>query len=166
MHGPAATAVRRSVGRQADTLRGLVDENAVQRWIADRFETLQGRAYSVERETHVADEKEPDITLTSRESGVALPIEIKVIDKMSLPALEMALEGQLCGQYLRHSGTRHGVLLLIHQKPRTAGWKLPDVAGHVRLPRILAHLEDRARAIRARDPTGPQPIVLLIDVSK
>ncbi len=151
---------------QADTLKGLVNENAVQRWIADRFETLRGRAYSVERETHVADDKEPDITLTSRDSGVALPIEIKVIDGMSLPELERALEAQLCGQYLRHSAARHGVLLLIHQKPRAAGWKLPDAEGHVPLERIMAHLEERAQAIRTQDPLGPQPIVLLIDVSK
>jgi len=151
---------------QADTLKGLVDENAVQRWIADRFETLRGRAYSVERETHVADEKEPDITLTSRDSSVVLPIEIKVIDGLSVSALEAALENQLCGQYLRHATARHGVLLLIHQSPRTAGWKLPDVVGYVPLSQVLAHLEDQAKRIRERDPQGPQPIVLLIDVSK
>ncbi|MDO9608649.1 MAG: hypothetical protein Q7J26_09005 [Brevundimonas sp.] len=151
---------------QADTLKGLIDENAVQRWIADRFETLRGRAYSVERETHVADEKEPDITLTSRDSCVALPIEIKVIDEMSVPALEVALENQLCRQYLRHAEARHGALLLVHQSPRAAGWKMPDVAGHVPLSQVLAHLEGQAKRIRERDPRGPQPIVLLIDVSK
>jgi hypothetical protein len=54
---------------QADTLKGLVDENAVQRWIADRLETLRGRSYSVERETHVASEKSR--TLPSPASAAA-----------------------------------------------------------------------------------------------
>ncbi len=150
---------------QADTVQALPDENAVQRWFADRFESLQGNAYTVVRESHVADEKEPDITLTSRISGVTLPIEIKVIDGMSAPEMEAALETQLCGQYLRHDGARHGILLLVHQKPKSQGWILPGHSRFASLETVLKHLNEKATEIRSLSPDGPQPIVVCIDVS-
>ncbi len=106
---------------QGDTLQLLPDENSVQRWIATQFEARQKEAYTVQRETHYADDKEPDITLISRHSGVELPIEIKVADGMSIKELEAALVTQLCGQYLRHAPTRHGILLLVHQQAREVG---------------------------------------------
>lgn len=150
---------------QGDTVQALPDENAVQRWFADRFESLQLNAYTVVRESHVVEEKEPDITLTSRMSGVTLPIEIKVIDGMSVPEMEAALETQLCGQYLRHDGARHGILLLVHQNPKLQGWVLTGHAGFASLATVLKHLDEKATEIRSRLPDGPQPIVVCIDVS-
>lgn len=151
---------------QGDTLQGLVDENAVQRWLATQFEVRQAESYTVQRETHYADEKEPDITLVSRHSGVELPIEVKVVDDLAVAQLEAALETQLCGQYLRHSSTRHGVLLLVHQEARPKGWTL--TAGNPPVPFgvVVGHLEKLATAIRERSSTGPQPIVVAIDVSR
>ncbi|RWK68271.1 MAG: hypothetical protein EOR54_14620 [Mesorhizobium sp.] len=148
-----------------DVVQALPDENAVQRWFADRYEILQGNAYTVVRESHVAGEKEPDITLTSRANGVTLPIEVKVIDEMTVSEMEAALETQLCGQYLRHRAARHGVLLLVHQKPKAKGWILAGHAGHAPLATVLERLENKAREIRARSPDGPQPIVVCADVS-
>jgi hypothetical protein len=109
---------------QGDTLQGLVDENAVQRWLATQFDARKAESYTVQRETHYADEKEPDITLISRHSGVELPIEVKVVDGLSVAQLEAALEIQLCEQYLRHDSTRHGILLLVYQEARALGWDL------------------------------------------
>lgn len=151
---------------QGDTLQGLVDENAVQRWLATQFDVRKLESYIVQRETHYADEKEPDITLISRHSGVEVPIEIKVVDKLTVAQLETALRDQLCGQYLRHGSTRHGVLLLVYQTERPDGWDL--VAGQPRVPfgAVLTHLQTLATAIRECSATGPQPIVIAIDVSR
>ena len=150
---------------QGTTLKDLEDENAVQRWLGDRLQATQKHVYTVERETHVADEKEPDITLHSRFSGVALPIEIKVIDEMTVPQIERALVDQLCGQYLRHREARHGILLLVHQHRRASGWKLDGHADLVPMATVLEHIRAWATAIRATSPEGPQPVVACIDVS-
>lgn len=149
---------------QGDTLQLLVDEDAVQRWMASQLEAGQGRAFTVQRETELAEGKAPDILLTSRHSGAELPIEIKVVDKMTVAEIEAALETQLCGQYLRHREARHGILLLVLQKPRQ-GWRIGRGEPLVSLTAVVAHLEGKAQAIRERSVSGPQPVVVAIDVS-
>jgi hypothetical protein len=151
---------------QGDTLQGLVDENAVQRWLATQFDMRKAESYTVQRESHYADEKEPDITLISRHSGVELPIEVKVVDKLTVAQLEAALQTQLCGQYLRHSSIRHGILLLVYQEARTEGWELTPREPLVSFDVVLTHLQKLATAIREKSTTGPQPIVAAIDVSR
>lgn len=151
---------------QGDTLQLLPDENSVQRWIATQFEAHQKEAYTVQRETHYAEEKEPDITLISRHSGVEVPIEIKVADGMSIKELEAALVTQLCGQYLRHAPTRHGILLLVHQHARKKGWLLEDGKTFISYEAVVERLRNLARTIREQSAMGPQPLVETFDVSR
>ncbi len=151
---------------QGDTLQGLVDENSVQRWLATQFDARKLESYTVQRETHYADEKEPDISLTSRHSGVELPIEVKIVDGMTVSEMEAALQTQLCGQYLRHSTTRHGILLLIYQEARAGGWILTPGTQPVAFDTVLDHLQQLATTIREQSAIGPQPIVVAIDVSR
>ena len=87
--------------QQGATLAGLRGENAVQKWTADRLRLKQGRAYSVEREVHVADEKEPDVRLRAKATDASVPIEVKVAETWTWPELQAALTGQLCDKYLR-----------------------------------------------------------------
>ena len=104
----------------------LPDERAVQNWVADQLRNRQRRAYSVEREPHVMDEKEPDIWLRARTTDASLPVEIKVAESWSLPELEVALIDQLGGRYLRAKDASHGILLLVHKKAREQGWRRGD----------------------------------------
>ena len=150
---------------QGDTLQMLPDEPAVQRWIATQLEARQHEAYTVQREVHYADEKEPDVTLVSGHSGVELPIEIKVVDGLSIEDLETALVTQLCGQYLRHATIRHGILLLVYQRARTKGWRLHPGGPFVPFDQVLDQLRCRATAIRELSAMGPQPVVVALDVS-
>jgi hypothetical protein len=69
-----------------------------QRWVADRMRLKQGRSYSVDREVHVADEKEPDVRLSAKATDANVPIEVKVAESWTLPQLENALVDQLCGK--------------------------------------------------------------------
>jgi hypothetical protein len=113
--------------QQGETLAGLENEKAVQKCIADRLRLKQGRSYSVEREVHVAGEKEPDIRLRAKATDASVPIEIKVAESWRLEQLEGALTDQLCERYLRAQDGRHGILLLVHEAPKPEGW--PDRAG-------------------------------------
>lgn len=152
--------------QQGRTLSALSDERAVQNWIADRLRHQQGTSYSIEREPHVSDEKEPDLRFRARASDASVATEIKVAGggSWSLAELEEALKTQLCGQYLRAQDGREGILLLVNQKPRAKGWQLPDGA-FIDFNQVVDHLRVMAASIRSSLPGGPQPEICVIDVS-
>ncbi len=79
--------------------------------------------------------------------------------------LEEALVDQLCGRYLRAKEGRHGILLLVHQKPRPRGW-LRKKAAPLTFPKVVAHLRKMAGKISAAAVGGPQPEIASIDVSQ
>jgi len=137
----------------------------VQVWMADRLRLKQGRSYSVERESHVVDEKEPDIRLRSKVTDASLPIEVKIAEKWTLEQLEEALADQLCGQYLRSNDARHGILLLVYLKPRPRGWPVGGQTTYLDFSRVVAHLRTLAARIAGESSDAPQPEIAVIDVS-
>lgn len=150
--------------QQGRTLSALPDEPAVQNWVADRLRHVQGNAYSIEREPHVADEKEPDLRFRGKVSDAAVATEIKVVESWSLRQLEEALVNQLCGQYLRAEDGREGILLLVHQTPRSRGWELQD-GTLMSFDGVVQHLRALATSVRRAPQSGPQPEISVIDVS-
>jgi hypothetical protein len=150
--------------QQGETLAVLADENAVQRWVADRMRLKQGRSYSVEREVHVADEKEPDIRLRAKATDANVPIEVKVAESWTIHDLETALKDQLCDKYLRAREGRYGILLLVHQTPRPKGWQARDGA-MMTFDQVVKHLQTMAVAIAASGSNAPQAEIAVLDVS-
>lgn len=150
--------------QQGTTLSALPNEPAVQNWMADRLRHVQGNAYSIEREPHVAEEKEPDLRFRAKASDASVATEIKIAESWTLPQLEDALVKQLCGQYLRAQGGREGLLLLVHQAPRQKGWELPD-GTYLDFAAVVQRLRDLASTIRGESPAGPQPEICVVDVS-
>jgi hypothetical protein len=154
--------------RHGDFTRGtliqsLPDENAVQRFIGHELRQRQAPAYSLEREPHVADEKEPDIRLQARASGACLPIEIKDTDsEWTLEELETGLIKQLCGRYMRDRHDRHGIYLIVHRHPRT--WRVGrgKVLG---FQDVIRHLQATADRLATQGAVAPQVRVFSIDVS-
>ena len=100
---------------QGQTLKSIGSEKEVQKWAADRLRLKQGRSFSVEREPHVVDEKEPDVRIRAKATDANVSMEIKVAESWSLTELDDALEVQLCGRYLRSDQGRYGVLLLVQR---------------------------------------------------
>jgi hypothetical protein len=149
---------------QGATLSGLPDEPAVQAWIADRMRLTQGLSYSIEREPETVAAKKPDMVFTARAAAAKVPSEIKVAERCSGTDLEDALEHQLCGQYLRARDCREGLLVLVHQRPRANGWELPE-GGFLDFAELVQRLRELAARIRQRSPDGPQPELVVIDVS-
>ncbi len=150
--------------QQGTTLSALPDESAVQNWMADRLRRVQGNAYSIEREPHVAEEKEPDLRFRGKASDANVATEIKVAESWTLRQLEEALVDQLCGQYLRAQDGREGILLLVHQKPRPKGWELPD-GTYIGFDAVVQRLRALAASIRSTSLSGPQPEISVIDIS-
>jgi hypothetical protein len=150
--------------QQGTTLSALPDEPAVQNWLADRLRHVQGTAYSIEREPHVAEEKEPDLRFRAKASDANVATEIKVAESWTLPQLEDALVKQLCGQYLRAQGGREGILLLVHQTRRPKGWELTD-GTFLNFEAVVERLRALAATIRKSSLSGPQPEICVVDVS-
>ena len=151
---------------QGETLKTLGSEAAVQKWAADRLDLSKGRAYSVERESRVVDEKEPDIRLRATESDATLPIEIKVAESWTVAQLESALVEQLCGKYLRAKDARHGILLIVHQERRARGWKISGSDGYIDFATLTRRLTNMANRIAGGDSNAPQPEIAVLDVSE
>ena len=150
---------------QGLTLKALPQEVDVQNWVADRLRLKQGTSFSVEREMHVAGEKEPDVRVRAKATDTAVAMEIKVVDSWTLKKLDDALEVQLCGQYLRSKDGRHGVLLLVHQEARAKGWEDTATGVFLSLPEVVARLSARAAVIAGSHNDAPQPEVSVVDVS-
>lgn len=150
--------------QQGTTLSALPDEPAVQNWLADQLRHVQGTAYSIEREPHVTEEKEPDLRFRAKASDANVATEIKVAESWTLPQLEDALVKQLCGQYLRAQGGREGILLLVHQTRRAKGWELTD-GTFVNFKAVVERLRALAATIQKSSLSGPQPEICVVDVS-
>jgi hypothetical protein len=150
--------------QQGETLAGLQNERLVQKFVADRLRLTQGRSYSVEREVHVADEKEPDVRLRAKATDSSVPLEIKVAETWTFEELEAALKTQLCDKYLRARETRDGILLLVHQKPRARGWTTRS-GKKLTFAEITAHLGRIAVKISGSAVCAPQPAIATLDVT-
>lgn len=150
---------------QGQTLKGIASEKEVQKWVADRLRLKQGRSFSVEREPHVVNEKEPDVRIRAKATDANVSMEIKVADSWSLAELDSALEVQLCGRYLRSDQGRYGVLLLVHQRGRLFGWEDKAADGYLSFAQVVDRLRSRALAISGESHDSPQPEVSVLDVS-
>jgi hypothetical protein len=149
------------LGAQVKALKHEVD---VQLWLAGELQAKQGRSFTVEREPHVAREKEPDIRLSSKGSDARLPIEIKVAESWSFNKLVDALTVQLMGRYLCERNSRWGLLLLVHQNKRAEGWS-PGAGQCLSFEETVQRLQEMAAEISSSDSAGPQMQVCVIDVS-
>ena len=149
---------------QGATLKSLPNEREVQKWVAAELRNRQGRAYSVEREPHVVEEKEPDVRLRAKATDASLPIEIKVAESWTLSELENALTVQLGGRYLRAQDAKHGVLLLVHQRGRPRGWASAN-GNRLKFEGVVEHLRKIGDEMAARAHDAPKATVAVLDVS-
>ena len=150
---------------QGLTLKGLSEEKDVQNWVADRLRLKQGRSFSVEREPHVVDEKEPDIRCRAKASDASVAIEVKVAESWTLKQLDDALDVQLCGRYLRARDGRFGILLVVYQGGKPRGWKDKASGKNLSFQEVVERLSAKAAAIAGSGYDAPQPEVCVLDVS-
>jgi hypothetical protein len=149
---------------QGATLQMLPNEKLVQTWTADRLRSGHQHLYSVERESQVVEEKEPDIRLRAKAADASMPMEIKVADDWGLIELEAALTEQLCAKYLRAREARHGILLLVYQG-RKNSWRNTQTGANLRFQSVVNRLNATAEEIATAGLGAPQPKVAVLDVS-
>jgi hypothetical protein len=71
---------------------------------------------------------------------------------------------QLCKKYLRPRDARHGILLLVHQRPRPRGWT-GQKGKKLKFPEMIAHLEHLAVKIAGSATDAPQPEIATLDMT-
>ena len=146
------------------TLRGIGTEQEMQRNLARELRQRAKGAYKVAREEEVADSKHPDIRLSVPSRDLKAVIEVKIADNWPGTNLVQALENQLAGQYLRHSGCRAGCVLLTY-RGRKQYWIHPDNGTRMTFPKLVAFLNDKARAIENESTRGVRIAVFGLDLT-
>jgi hypothetical protein len=103
---------------EAELLMLAAHEREARKYVGGRCRLLARGRYTIPQEEELADAARPDLRFLGAGFSGAVPVELKLADNWSLPDLIDALEGQLCGRYLRDQRSTNGVLLLINRKPR------------------------------------------------
>ena len=93
------------------------NERDMQMWLARELELLSQQAYSVQRESELADRTMPDIRAETPRYMATL--ELKVVDDRTVDSLLFDLEWQLKGDYLRDKKSNYGIFVVMHQGSRT-----------------------------------------------
>lgn len=91
-------------------------ERDMQLWLARELELLSQQAYSVQRESELADRTMPDIRAETPRHMATL--ELKVAENRTVDSLLFDLEWQLKGDYLRDKKSNHGIFMVMHQGSR------------------------------------------------
>jgi hypothetical protein len=69
--------------------------------------------------------------------------------------LEAALTDQLCGRHVRTKDARHGILLLVHQRPRSKGWEEPETGTFMSVDQVVKRLEALAVRLASKSLDAP-----------
>lgn len=144
------------------TLAQIADEDEMQRTLAARLRHEARGAYTVARESEVADRKKPDIRLTGAK-GEQVSIEVKIADSWTMAELLAALRDQLVGQYLRHRNGSAGCLLLTRGRKRS--WSDPATRSRLSFGDVVARLSAEARLIEREQEFSLRVAVMGIDLT-
>jgi hypothetical protein len=60
---------------------------------------------------------------------------------------------------------RHGILLLVHQQPKSKGWEDPETGAFLGFNEVVERLRRLAQQIASGSPEAPQPEIAVLDVS-
>lgn len=134
-----------------DILSDVKRESQMQATLAWRLEAMAKSAYSVVRESEVADGKKTDIRLLSACGRHKAVIELKIAENgWRIADFERALEHQLVGQYLRYDGCKSGCLLITYngQKKR---WRDPVTRKYLNFSKVIDLLNVKAEYLMAKD---------------
>ena len=88
----------------------------MQLWLSRELEVLSQQAYSLQRESELADRTMPDVRAETPRHMVTM--ELKLAKDRTVESLLFDLEWQLKGDYLRDKKSNHGIFVVMHQGSR------------------------------------------------
>lgn len=126
---------------EATVLRLATREVDVRKYLGNRLRGAASGRYAVPQEEELADARRPDLRFHGVGFDAPVPIELKLADKWSGPALIERLESQLCGDYLRDSRSSLGVFVLVYRGEKTS-WRLSEDGPDVDFKGLVAALSE------------------------
>ncbi len=94
----------------ASILKTVTQETEIRKYIGRELREKALERYSIPQEEELADAKRPDLRFHGVGFDAPVPVELKLADKWTGPALFERLENQLCADYLRDNRSSRGSL--------------------------------------------------------
>jgi hypothetical protein len=149
----------------ADILQTVTQETIMRKYIGHELREKAFRRYSIPQEEEFADAKKPDLRFHGADFDGPVPVELKLADNWSGPALFERLENQLCGDYLRDNRSNRGIFVLVYRGEK-AGWVVPGSDNRVDFAGLTTALQDHWRLISPRFSNVDDISVIGIDLTK
>jgi hypothetical protein len=149
----------------AGILRTVTQETNMRRYIGRELREKAFRRYSIPQEEELADARKPDIRFHGVGFDGPVPVELKLADNWSGPALFERLENQLCGDYLRDNRSNRGIFVLVYRGKKTR-WYVPGSNNRVDFAGLIAALQEYWRHISWKFSGVDDIAVVGIDLTK
>jgi len=98
----------------AQILQKVTLEPEMRKYIGRELREKALGRYSIPQEEELADAKKPDLRFLGSGFDGPVPVELKLADKWTGPALFERLENQLCRDYLRDNRSNRGLFILVY----------------------------------------------------
>lgn len=149
----------------ASILQNVKEETEMRKYIGRELREKAFGRYSIPQEEELADAKRPDLRFLGVEFDGPVPVELKLADKWTGPALFERLENQLCADYLRDNRSNRGIFLLVYGGGRT-GWDVPERDNRVDFAGLTGALRDNWLRISPKFSNVDDITVIGIDLTK
>lgn len=141
-------------------------ETSVRNYIANRLRHDAGGRYIATQEEELADAKRPDLRVQGMGFDGPVPMELKLADNWTGPALFERLETQLSGDYLRDVRSRLGLFVLVNRGVKKERWHPPGAPEPLGFADLVEALQAHWGTLAPRYPGVDEIRVLGIDLTK
>jgi hypothetical protein len=149
----------------AKILKAVSFETDMRNYVGHELREKAFGRYAIPQEEELSDAKKPDLRFHGMSFDGPVPLELKLADKWTGPALFERLENQLCGDYLRDHRSTRGLFVLVYRGEK-ASWDAPDESNRVDFDGLIVALETHWERISQRFPGVDEVKVIGIDLTK
>jgi len=149
----------------AGILRTVTKETDMRKYIGRELREKAFGRYSIPQEEELADAKKPDLRFHGVDFDGPVPVELKLADNWSGPALFERLENQLCADYLRDNRSNRGIFVLVYRGEKTA-WDVPGSDNRLDFAGLTAALHDHWWRISPKFSNVDDITIIGIDLTK
>jgi hypothetical protein len=149
----------------AGILQPVKQETDMRKYIGRELREKALGRYSIPQEEELADAKRPDLRVHGVDFDEPVPVELKLADNWTGPALFERLENQLCGDYLRDNRSSRGIFVLVYRGAK-GGWDVPSSDNRENFAGLTAALQDHWLWISPKFSNVDDITVIGIDLTK
>lgn len=149
----------------AGILQTVTQETDMRKYIGRELREKALGRYSIPQEEELADAKQPDLRFHGLGFDGPVPVELKLADNWTGPALFERLQNQLCGDYLRDNRSSRGIFVLVYRGTR-AGWDVPGGDNRVNFAGLTGALQNHWQRISPKYFNVDDITIIGIDLIK